>query len=61
MVVINTAVEHTYTDCLHDDEGVQLGDVGEVGDRQGTEKQDYAHHKHTIHKSKSAVRVMSRQ
>ena len=39
----------------HGHEGVQLGDVGEVGYTQGTEKQDYAHHKHTIHNSKSAV------
>ena len=39
----------------HGHEGVQLGDVGEVGYTQGMVKQDYAHHKHTIHKSKSAV------
>ena len=39
----------------HGHEGVQLGDVGEVRYTQGTEKQDYTHHKHTIHKRKSAV------
>ena len=39
----------------HGHEGVQIGDVGEVGCTQGTEKQDYTHHKHTIHKRKNAV------
>ena len=39
----------------HGHEGVQLGDVGEVGYIQGTKRQDYRHHKQPIHKRKSAV------
>lgn len=38
----------------HGHEGIQLGDVGEVGYTREME-QDYTLHKHTIHKGKSAV------
>ena len=58
---MGTVLVSSWVHCIcvkllgHGHEGIQLGDVGEVGYRQGVEKQYYTHHKHTKHTSKSAV------